>query len=274
MKDRSGMPYDVVAFSTDERAMLLTLEEEGAYHRLLRHSWVNGGIPDDIGQIAQICRCAELDQFRKLWKALKPFWPRDPLDKSRRVNPKQESEREFKQEKSGKAKVSAAKRWQLEREAKALQSSNANAMRTHTETQCEGNAPLPSPPLPKYLPSVNTPDKTLLEFFESLWNNYPRPKGKKAALRSFSSSVKDEQAMDEITLALNNYRNHCQNLEPRFIQNGSTWFNGWRDWIMPDVTIKTVKPDAIPSFERPSVEAIQQAEDSMLHEYRQAMGAK
>ena len=52
MKERSGMPYDVVAFSTDEDAYLWTNQEEGAFHRLMRHAWINGGIPDDMKKIA------------------------------------------------------------------------------------------------------------------------------------------------------------------------------------------------------------------------------
>lgn len=153
MKDRSGMPYDVVAFSTDEHAMMLSLEEEGAFHRLLRHAWINGSIPDDIPQLARICRCVSLNQMRKLWPALAPLWPLDPLDTSRRLNPKQESEREFRQMKSGKAAESASKRWAAQRQAKALTSGTANAMRTHNE----GNASLPilSHPSPSHPDNVS-----------------------------------------------------------------------------------------------------------------------
>jgi uncharacterized protein YdaU (DUF1376 family) len=145
MKNRSGMPYDVVAFSTDERAMLFTLEEEGAFHRLLRHAWVNGSIPDDLSQLAKICRCLP-STMRKLWKTLEPMWPKDPMDATRRLNAKQETEREYRDVKSGKASESAAKRWQKERRAKSLRASSAVA----SNLQCVGNAshPIPSVPIP------------------------------------------------------------------------------------------------------------------------------
>lgn len=154
------MPYDVVAFSTDERAMMLTLEEEGAFHRLLRHAWINGSVPDDIAALARICRCKSVAHMQKLWPALDPFWPNDPLDATRRLNPKQESEREFKLEKSGKAKESAVKRWEAARRAKAVSNGNANGMRTHMPTQSEGNAPLPSPSLLKNPPTPFAKSRT------------------------------------------------------------------------------------------------------------------
>lgn len=154
MKERSGMPYDVVAFDTDEDAKFWTNQQEGAFHRLMRHAWINGGIPDDLPKIASICR-ESVSQMNKLWPAIEPKWPVDPMHPSRRVNPKQESEREFKQEKSGKAAESAAKRWEKERHAKAEQSSNANAMRTHMPKRSEGNAPLPVPPLPSPIGEAN-----------------------------------------------------------------------------------------------------------------------
>ncbi len=137
------MPYDVVAFSTDEEACQWTNQEEGAFHRLMRSAWINGGIPDDMFKIAKICR-EPVKVMAKLWPAFESKWPIDPMQPDRRVNPKQESEREFKQEKSGKAAESAAKRWENERKAKAMLAATDSAMRTHSD----GNAPLPVPPFP------------------------------------------------------------------------------------------------------------------------------
>ncbi len=143
MKERSGMPYDVVAFSTDEEACQWTNQEEGAFHRLMRSAWINGGIPDDVFKIAKICR-EPVKVMAKLWPAFESKWPIDPLNPERRVNPKQECEREFKAEKSGKAAESAAKSWESRRKAKAMLLTTDSAMRTHSD----GNASLPVPPRP------------------------------------------------------------------------------------------------------------------------------
>ena len=231
MKERSGMPYDVVAFDTDECAKLFTLEEEGAFHRLLRHAWTNGSIPDDLPHLSKICRCRSVDQMRKLWAALEPMWPVDPLNISRRINYKQETEREFKQEKSGKAKVSAAKRWEVERKAKALAASNANALRT----QSEGNAPLPIPPLPSppsapsELKEIHTPAFGV-DVFEKLWAEYPNRDGRKQALKHFRASVKTVEDLERCSSALDSYKAHLALHPLKPVKNGSTWFNNWRDW--------------------------------------------
>ena len=137
MKQRSGMPYDVVAYEADEKAKLLTLEEEGLFHRLLRHAWQNGSIPDDISKLAPICR-AHIHRVRKCWKAVSELWVTDPVTPHRLVNMKQESERLWISKKKQLAKDAAAKRWK-------------NKRKTHADalpTQSGRNASLPSPPLP------------------------------------------------------------------------------------------------------------------------------
>jgi Protein of unknown function (DUF1376) len=86
------MPYDVVAFETDEAAKLWTLEEEGAFHRLIRHQWTNGSVPNDIARLAPICRCL-VEQMTKLWEVLKNSFPVCQDDPGRCKNPKTEKER-------------------------------------------------------------------------------------------------------------------------------------------------------------------------------------
>lgn len=133
MKQRSGMPYDVVAFSTDENAILWTLEQEGAFHRLMRHAWVNGSIPDEMSALANICKCS-LELMEQLWVSLQKSWPLN-VRTGRRTNPKQEQERKYVKSIAKKNSDNANKRWE---------SRNATAMRPHSNR----NAPLPSPPRP------------------------------------------------------------------------------------------------------------------------------
>lgn len=143
MKERSGMPYDVVAFSTDEAAMMLSLESEGAFHRLLRHAWINGSIPKEERQLAQICRVITMNQMRRMWEQLSPLWQTHPELSDRLVNPKQESERMFVNAKSDKAAASADKRW------KTKKGPDANALRTHSEGNATSvNSSNASPPRP------------------------------------------------------------------------------------------------------------------------------
>jgi hypothetical protein len=66
--------------------------------------------------------------------------------------------------------------------------------------------------------------------FDAVWLKYPNRVGKKEAERHFRASVKTEEDYILINRAVKNYCG-SEKVEKGFIQNGSTWFNNWRDWI-------------------------------------------
>jgi hypothetical protein len=67
--------------------------------------------------------------------------------------------------------------------------------------------------------------------FENIWMFYPKKLGKKNALKHFKTSVKTEKDLEDCMAALKKYTEHIKTIDPKFIQYGSTWFNGWRDWV-------------------------------------------
>ena len=67
--------------------------------------------------------------------------------------------------------------------------------------------------------------------FDLLWAEYPKRLGKKEALRHFNASVKSDVDLADIKLALANYKASVAGKDVQYIQNGSTWFNNWRDWV-------------------------------------------
>jgi len=71
--------------------------------------------------------------------------------------------------------------------------------------------------------------------FESLWTKYPNKDGKQAAERYFKSSVKTEGDYADIQKAIKNYNDYIvsDKIESKYIKNGSTFFNNWKDWIIP-----------------------------------------
>ena len=83
--------------------------------------------------------------------------------------------------------------------------------------------------------------------FESVWVRYPNRIGKKEALRHFNASVKTGQDFIDINKALDNYV-ISDKVKRGFIQNGSTWFNNWRDYV--DITVATGKSQAVLDVER------------------------
>ncbi len=80
--------------------------------------------------------------------------------------------------------------------------------------------------------------------FEEHYHRYPNKVGKKAAQLHFNATVKTEQDLLDINRALDNYLK-TERVAKGFIQNASTWYNNWRDWItMPTAT------DSIPESMR------------------------
>lgn len=79
----------------------------------------------------------------------------------------------------------------------------------------------------KHLTSNN---KTISFDFESVWLKYPKRVGKKMAQVHFEASVKTQKDFEDLSLALSNYLS-SKRVANGFVQNGSTFFNNWRDWI-------------------------------------------
>jgi hypothetical protein len=68
MKNRTIAGREVYA---DERVMMMTLEQEAAYLRLLWHCCQDGSIPADMARLARICKNMSARRFAKhIWPAL------------------------------------------------------------------------------------------------------------------------------------------------------------------------------------------------------------
>jgi uncharacterized protein YdaU (DUF1376 family) len=78
--------------------------------------------------------------------------------------------------------------------------------------------------------NTTTLNKAISFNFEDLWSKYPNRVGKKDALKHFKATVKTEKDFDDIHTALGNYLTSSRVIKG-FVQNGSTFFNNWRDWV-------------------------------------------
>lgn len=83
-------------------------------------------------------------------------------------------------------------------------------------------------------------DNGFSEAFESLWKQYPRREGKKAAEKHFHSSVNNQEDLLNLEKAIKNYLKSIETnrTEPKYIKMGSTFFCNWRDWVEPPVAPK------------------------------------
>lgn len=79
--------------------------------------------------------------------------------------------------------------------------------------------------------------------FDFVWNQYPNRIGRKQALRHFEASVKTDDDYTDIKRALENYKK-SDKVARGFVQNGSTWFNNWQDWIPQEMQIQKPKTKA------------------------------
>ena len=75
--------------------------------------------------------------------------------------------------------------------------------------------------------------KQIEEEFEKLWTYYPNKKGKDQAKNKYIFARKNGTTYEEVAQGLKNYLNYIksENIEPKFIKHGSTWFNqkSWND---------------------------------------------
>lgn len=88
-------------FETDQNVKLMTMCEVGLYVMCLNHAWINGSLPNDVKKIAKIVG-QPLAQVKKSWPAVAKCFEENP--QSNLVNPKQEKERTWAQERHVKAK--------------------------------------------------------------------------------------------------------------------------------------------------------------------------
>jgi uncharacterized protein YdaU (DUF1376 family) len=65
------MPFYGREFYADENVLVMTLEQEAAYLRLLWNCWQEGSIPEDAAKLAAICKNTSAKRFGKdIWPAL------------------------------------------------------------------------------------------------------------------------------------------------------------------------------------------------------------
>ncbi len=106
-------------YLTDENVELMSLEQEGAYRRLMDYCWLHGSIPNDVEAWAKMCRVTPR-RMEKLWPGIDPcfrkrngrlFHPR--LDKERRKQIRR------KRAQSDAGKKGAERRWQKDKDGVA-----------------------------------------------------------------------------------------------------------------------------------------------------------
>lgn len=107
-------PKDIL---TDENVLPMTLEEEGAYRRLIDFCWLHGSLPNNVAKLAPMCKI-DGSRMALLWPAIEPCFRTDPNDFNRLIHPRLERERrkqdDYRKDKSRAGKAGAKARWEKE----------------------------------------------------------------------------------------------------------------------------------------------------------------
>lgn len=133
-------------FYADEPVMLMTLEQEGAYRRLLDHQWLHGSIPADLGQLAVICKAITAARMRAVWSGVSCCFE-TASESGRLINKRLERVRQeaeaHRDRQSQNGSKGAQKRWQ--------KGSDPNGVAMISPLAKNSSAPAPA------LPHNNTP---------------------------------------------------------------------------------------------------------------------
>ncbi len=75
--DMPACPFYVADYLGSAKVMIMTLEQEGAYCRLLWYQWQDGSIPSDIASLARLCRVTP-QVMRRVWTNVAPCF--EPIE--------------------------------------------------------------------------------------------------------------------------------------------------------------------------------------------------
>jgi uncharacterized protein YdaU (DUF1376 family) len=98
-------------YLADEQASLMTLEEEGAYIRLLAYCWREGSIPADETLLSRLCKGASTTVLRVVTACFQPCADRPDRLTHKRLDDEREKQAEWREKSAAGGRKSAEKRW-------------------------------------------------------------------------------------------------------------------------------------------------------------------
>ena len=217
-------PQDYLASS---RVAEMTLEEEGAYIRLLCYAWTTGGIPRDPERCARLagkgCSTTVATNVQRAFNE-------DPTDSTRLVHNRLELERE-KQRLRKQQTSEAGHRSAEARRAKSTAEQTKNKRSTNVQRNVN-----PSSSSSMKMGSDSVAESQAIQFAE-FWKAYPKKKDKGAAERAFKKAIQNA-TFAQIMGAVAKYA--LEQIEPQYRKHPATWLNAraWED-EQPDLPKKS-----------------------------------
>ena len=195
---------------SNAHVLQMTLEQEGAYRRLMDHCWLAGSIPLSVPELARLCRITP-GRMEKIWTVIEPRFNRKGEGY---VQPRLEKERKkyamHKKAKSEAGKEGAKARWQKEENGCAL------------ELPLTKNGSSLSPSLSTSILQTCT--------FEDFWKAYPKRKGsnpKRPAKAKWDKVVKQVHP-NELLRCVESFAKRCSangETNTQYVPMTKTWLN-------------------------------------------------
>lgn len=98
-------------FLADFNVQMMTLEQVGAYIKLLCHAWTEGGLPNDQKRLARLVGCTP-NRFKKIWEGVSPCWQeRDGKLIQKRMEEVRDGLNEHRAKQAQRGRAGAKARW-------------------------------------------------------------------------------------------------------------------------------------------------------------------
>lgn len=151
-KDPAFLAY-ATAWLQSESVNAMTLEQQGAYWRLLCFAWLHEGVPSDESALQRMLGLSR-SRFRAVWAGVSKCWQPSPSDSSRLVNERQERERAERKKRAedmrdlSRRGVEARRNRAVDRPVdRAVNGTVDHSVNPSTSTSTPSSTPSPSPSL-------------------------------------------------------------------------------------------------------------------------------
>jgi uncharacterized protein YdaU (DUF1376 family) len=212
------------------RIATMTLEQEGAYIRLLCYCWASGDctIPNDDDKLLRLSRLKNIDDLRVVQQCFNQC----PTDSTKMVHDRLllEHEKQLK--------------W---REKSAEGGKRSAAKRIEKQQDLKGGSRVVQPKGNSSSSSSSSNNKNIIKDFEEFWQLYPRRDGSKSSAKvSYSKSIK-EITHEELIRCVKIYTEGCRakNVGKEFIPHATTWLNQKRWETVEEVNSDNKKRNVV-----------------------------
>ena len=254
-------------YLTDLNVVGMTLEEEGAYRRLIDYCWLNGSIPADGRRMAPLCKCGP-EKMAELWPSIAPCFRTHPTDPKLLIHPRLEKELEkqdrYREMKSEAGRAGARARWSAARGDPPDASATILPLAKNGSPSPSPFSTTEKPPPPPRKPAGEL--GVYDELFGRFWAAYPRGKNenKRAAHRAWLARVREGTDPEKMIKGAERYATFIRS-SGQYAKNASTFVGPDRHWETPWVVTEAVlvgkeqaEPQLPESFRKPFIPDIRE----------------